>query len=85
MREWLRALRRGALAQAARLWALAEQFGHRSGRAPPDGGVLGELLRALGAVNAAARRRLGPAGQAGRAGLVASVIGMAPPAHTDSP
>ena len=85
VRGWLRALRRGALALVARLFELADGLGHRPGRAPPAAGARGELRRAIGAVTAAVRRRLGPAGHAGRAGLLASVMGRGPRAHTDSP
>ncbi len=85
VRGWLRALRLGAPGWAARLFELADDLGHRPGRAPPAAGALGELRRAIGAVNAAARRRLGPAGHAGRAGLLASVTGRGRCAHTDSP
>jgi hypothetical protein len=85
VREWLRALRRGAPAQAARLWALAGELGHRSGRPPPVRGALGELHRALAAVHAGVRRRFGPAGHGGRAGLLSSVTGAPVVAHTGSP
>jgi Domain of unknown function (DUF6431) len=85
VRGWLRTLRRGAPALVVRLWQLADGLGHRPGRAPPVAGTLGELRRALSAVNAAARRRLGPAGHAGRAGLLASVMSRGALAHTDSP
>jgi hypothetical protein len=85
VREWLRTLRRSAPALLARLWQLADELGHRPGRAPPVAGALDELVRAVRAVHAQARRRLGPAGQAGRAGLVASVMSRGPRAHRDSP
>jgi hypothetical protein len=85
VRGWLRGLRQGAPAQAARLWTLAERLGHRAGRPPPVRGALGELHRALCAVHAGVRRRFGAAGHAGRAGLLSSVTDAIAPAHTGSP
>jgi hypothetical protein len=85
VRGWLRRLRARALAHAARLWALADGLGAPPARPPPGLGALAALARALGACARAARRRLGPGGLPGRAGLLVAVIGPGLLAHTDSP
>lgn len=85
VRGWLRRLRSGALAHAARLERVARGWGAPSARPPPATTPLGALWRALGAARRAARHRLGPAGQLDRAGLLVAVIGPVLLAHTISP
>lgn len=84
VRGWLRRLRQGALAHAARLEQVALAFGAPPARPPPTT-PLGALWRALGAARRAARARLGPAGLLDRAGLLVAVIGPVLLAHTNSP
>lgn len=85
VRGWLRRLRARALAHAAHLSQVALAWGAPSARPPPGTTPLAALWQALGALERAARRRLGPAGQLERAGLLLAVIGPGLLSHTDSP